>query len=240
MMPAPFTDRSACPTIVCVLKSGGHYGAEHVQSLACNIRRFNPEARIVCLSDIPLDGVNVERVTLQHDLKGWFSKLEVFALDEPSYLYLDLDVVVTGRIEVDLGPGLFLLRDFGVGAVNSSVMYVRGSFKHVLQTFLGNAHGFANEYTVPEKWGDQDFIRDHASISGFLQDLAPSLASSWKRDCHYQMGWMKKPPKILVFHGRPKPEDLILRHDRERGLYVFSWRYLPKSLFKRLRHSRPH
>ncbi len=225
-----------CPTIVCVLKSGGHYGAAHVKSLADNVRQFNPGARVVCLSDLPLSGVDVERVALQHGLKGWFSKLEVFALDEAEFLYLDLDVVITGPIHVALSPGLFLLRDFGVGAVNSSVMYVRGSFRSILDIFLVNRDGYTAEYAVPEKWGDQDFIRDHGKITGFIQDLAPGLAASWKRDLHYQMGWIRQPSCILVFHGKPKPDELSIRHSPDKGVYVFGWRYWPKSLLKRWQH----
>lgn len=234
-MNATELSRPHCPPIVCVLKSGGHYCADHVKALADNVRQFNPGARVVCLSDIELRGVDVERVPLRHDLKGWFSKLEVFELDEPEFLYLDLDVVVTGPIQVALGPGLFLLRDFGVGAVNSSVMYVRGNFRPILDIFLSNRDGFTAEYAVPEKWGDQDFIRDHGQITGFIQDLAPGLAASWKRDLHYQMGWIRQPPGILVFHGKPKPDELTIRHASGKGLYVFGWRYWPKSLLKRLR-----
>lgn len=220
--------------IVCVLKSGGRYGPDDVHALATNIRQFDPDRRIICLSDLTLAHVPVERVPLKHGLKGWFSKLEIFALNEPAFLYLDLDVVVTGRIEAALGDGLFLLRDFGVGAVNSSVMYVQGDHRLVLDRFMNAPEAFAAEYSVPAKWGDQDFIRDHATISGFLQDLQPELAASWKRDLHYRMGWLANPPLILVFHGNPKPTDLTIRHDPVKGLFIFGWRYWPKSFLKRM------
>lgn len=220
--------------IVCVLKSGGRYGPDDVQALANNVRRFDPDRRIICLSDLALTLTAVERVPLKYGLKGWFSKLEIFALDEPAFLYLDLDVVVTGKIEAALGEGLFLLRDFGVGEVNSSVMYVQGNYRSILDRFLAAPEVLSAEYSVPTKWGDQDFIRDHAKISGFLQDLQPRLAASWKRDLHYAMGWLANPPLILVFHGHPKPTDLSIRHDPTRGVYIFSWRHWPKSLLKRL------
>ncbi len=169
---------------------------------------------------------------MKHNLKGWFSKLEIFGLDEPRFLYLDLDVTVTGPIDVSLGAGLFILRGFNNGSVNSSVMYVDGSFRPILDRFLSNKEGYSIEYTAGDKWGDQDFIRDFGDITGYLQDHAPGLAASWKRDYHCQMGWIAQPPRILVFHGHPKPDELTLRHDPHRGLYVFSWRYWPKSLLK--------
>ena len=222
------------PPIVCVLKSGGRYGPDDVKALATNIRRFDPERRIICLSDLALKDIAVERIPLKHELEGWFSKLEIFALREPAFLYLDLDVVVTGRIETTLKQGLYLLRDFGVGAVNSSVMYVRGNYHSILDRFLSDPKAYSAEYAVKGKWGDQDFIRDHANITGYLQDLEPGLAASWKRDLHYRMGWLPHPPVVLVFHGHPKPTELTIQHDQARGLFLFSWRFWPKSLLKRL------
>ena len=220
------------PPFVCVLKSGGRYTPEHVLELAAHIRRFHPSFRLICLSDVPVTGMNIETVPLQHNLQGWFSKLEVFALAEPRFLYLDLDTLVTAPVDLSLGAGLFVLRDFDVGAVNSSVMYVDGNFKYVLDAFLSDPVAFTQEYSVPEKWGDQDFIRDNATISGFFQDLMPGFALSWKRDLNYQLGPIKKPPAILVFHGNPKPGDLNIGFDSGGTLHVNSLRYLPKFLIK--------
>lgn len=221
------------PPFVCVLKSGGRYTPDHVLELAAHIRRFHDSFRLICLSDVEVVGRDIETVPLRHGLKGWFSKLEIFALHEPRFLYLDLDTLVTGPVDIHLGPGLFVLRDFDVGAVNSSVMYVEGDFKYVLDAFLEAPEAFTREYAVPEKWGDQDFIRDKAHITGFFQDLMPGFALSWKRDLNYQLGRITKPPAILVFHGQPKPGDLNIGFEADGTLYVRSLRYLPKYLFKR-------
>lgn len=222
------------PPFVCVLKSGGRYTPDHVLELASHIRRFHLSFRLICLSDVPVIGRDIETVPLRHNLQGWFSKLEIFALTEPRFLYLDLDTLVTAPVDIPLGAGLFVLRDFDVGAVNSSVMYVDGNFKYVLDAFLEDPTAFTHEYSVPEKWGDQDFIRDKAKITGFFQDLMPGLALSWKRDLNYQLGRIKNPPAILVFHGKPKPGDLNIGFDTDGILCVRSLRYLPKFLIKRL------
>lgn len=222
------------PPFVCVLKSGGRYTPEHVLELAAHIGRFHERFRLICLSDVTVAGENIETVPLQHGLKGWFSKLEIFSLTEPRFLYLDLDTLVTAPVDINLGPGLFVLRDFDVGAVNSSVMYVDGNFKYILDAFLEHPESFTEEYAVPDKWGDQDFIRDKARISGFFQDLMPGFALSWKRDLDYQLGRITKPPAILVFHGRPKPGDLNIGFDADGTLYVRSFRYLTKFLIKRM------
>ncbi len=174
-------------------------------------------------------GVNTLDVVARHP-----ERFEIFALTEPRFLYLDLDTLVTAPVDIELGPGLFVLRDFDVGAVNSSVMYVDGNFKYILEAFLEDPDTFTREYAVPEKWGDQDFIRDKADISGFFQDLMPGFALSWKRDLNYQLGRITKPPAILVFHGQPKPGDLNIGFEADGTLYVRSLRYLPKFLLKRL------
>lgn len=223
-------------TFVCVLRGGGSYDASHVISLAKSLRRFNPGARLVCFTDLHIPDSTIEVVPLRHGLQGWFSKLEIFSLIDQPFIYVDLDVVITGSIDIRLGKGLYLLRGFGSGSVNSSVMYVDGDFRPILNDFLLDISGNQRAYSVPERWGDQDFIRDSGLISGFLQDVSPELAASWKKDLEYQMGRIYHPPKILVFHGTPKPEELWIRFLSEGAVFIFSFRYFLKYLFRRLVH----
>lgn len=220
---------------VCVLRSGGSYGATHVLRLAEAIRRFNPDAQLICFTDIDIPDPSIPVIALKHGLPGWFSKLEVFTLVDRPFLYVDLDVVITGSIHIELDCGLYLLRGFSSGAVNSSVMYVDGDYRHVLDRFMSDPKGYQVMYSAPERWGDQDFIRDFAVISGFLQDVSPGLAASWKRDLNYQLGKIFHPPKILVFHGEPKPESLWIRSLPDGGVLIFSVRYFLKYLMRRLR-----
>lgn len=225
-------------TFVCVLKSGGSYYPKHVIDLAENIKNFHPNARVLCLSDVSIHSNLVEVVPLKHDLKGWFSKLEIFDLVHElstPLLYLDLDVLVTRPIDLELGAGLHLLKGFSDGAVNSSMMLINGNYSHILDTFLSSKDKYTAEYSTHEKWGDQDFIRDHAVITSLIQSSHPNLVGSYKRDLNYQMGFIKTPPAVLIFHGRPKMDDLFILHSARMGLFMFSFKYLPKLIWRRIR-----
>jgi hypothetical protein len=215
------------PAFVCVLKSGGSYDAGHVERLAANIRRFQPDAEILCLTDLPAltDGITV--VPLRHELRGWFSKLEVFALPLERFIYVDLDVIFTSRIDIDVPPGLWILRGFKGKGVNSSVLLVNGNFRRILEAFLQDPQRLTQEYASADKWGDQDFIRDSGLITGYIQDIDPGLAGSWRQSLRYRMGWIADAPSILIFHGKPKPEQMIVRLYGQRRIFIFSWTYLP-------------
>jgi hypothetical protein len=229
---------------VCVLKSGGAYTARHVEALAANIRRFQPDARIVCLTDLPSMPPGIEAVALRHGLKGWFSKLEIFALPLQQFLYLDLDVVVTSRIDVEAAHGLWILRGFKGRGVNSSVLLVNGSFRRILDDFLVDPARLTQEYASADKWGDQDFIRDSGLVTGYVQDVSPNLAGSWRQTLRYRMGRIDDAPSILVFHGKPKPESMVIRLHGGNRIFIFSWTYLPwgvvaaaKRMWRRLRRT---
>ncbi len=237
MIATPLTPiRRLCDTVVCVCKSGGEYGVAQVQALQRQLRRHAPGARLICLSDLPSMPEGVELRPLRHDLPGWFSKLEIFALPERCFLYLDLDVVITRNPLVDAPPGLWLLRGFKGHDYNSSLMLVHGHYQGILERFLhdkaGNIHAYSSGGVG---WGDQDFIRDSGLVTGALQDLHPNLAASWKVDLNYRMGWIEPAPAVLVFHGSPKPEQLRIDNPRPGRVRVRSWRYRLLSWFKALR-----
>ncbi len=189
------------------------------------------------MTDADIENPSIEKIPLTHNLKGWFSKLEIFKITEFPFLYIDLDVYVTGKIDFVLPEGLYLLRGFSTGAVNSSVMYVNGDHRYILEKFLENPENFTVEYSVPEKWGDQDFIRDYGKISGLLQEKLPKLAKSWKRDLNHKIGIIQDPPKILVFHGNPKPEDLFIKKIGDNRIFIYSLLYGIKYLVKLLKNT---
>lgn len=236
MIATPLTPiRRLCDTVVCVCKSGGEYGVAQVQALQRQLRRHAPGARLICLSDLPSMPEGVELRPLRHDLPGWFSKLEIFALPERCFLYLDLDVVITRNPLVDAPPGLWLLRGFKGHDYNSSLMLVNGNFGSILEDFLLDVQGHIAAYSGAKGWGDQDFIRDSGLVSGSLQKLHPNLAASWKVDLRYRMDWIEPAPAVLVFHGRPKPEELRIDNPRPGRVRVRSWRYRLLSWLKALR-----
>jgi hypothetical protein len=221
---------------VCVLKTGGAYSVTHVEALRDLLLRFNPDARLYCLTDErrPIEGVISQ--PLRHDLPGWFSKLEIFELDLHSFIYVDLDVIITGPISLHIPSGLWLLRGFKGHGVNSSVMLVNGHFASLTQDFLQNRDQAIRDYTTAGRgWGDQDFIRDSGLMSGFIQDCCPGLAGSWRQSLNYRMGVIDDAPSILVFHGQPKPEQVRFQVLGPHRIRLFAFRYLPQFLFYRFR-----
>ena len=186
----------------------------HVAALQQQLARHAPGARLICLTDLPDMPAGVERRALQHDLPGWFSKLEIFDLPERCFLYIDLDVFITRSPLTDAPPGLWLLRCFKGRDFNSSVMLVNGNYRRILERFLADTQANLQAYSGCTGWGDQDFIRDSGQISGALQDLHPNLAASWKVDLRYRMDWIDPAPAVLVFHGKPKPEQLRIENPK--------------------------
>src|SRR6478609_2567748 len=101
-------------TVACVLKSGGIYDATWVERLRAGVKRHLPlEHRFVCLSDVD---VPCERIPLEYNWPGWWSKLEAFRLPGP-VIYFDLDTAIVGDLSeivarTDLWGGFTILEDF--------------------------------------------------------------------------------------------------------------------------------
>jgi hypothetical protein len=185
-------------TVACVLRSGGAYRAEHVGGLARQVAHFLPDARFVCLSDVP---VPCERIEIASDWPGWWAKIELFEHFKGRTLYLDIDSViakdpaplVTGRftmIENWMHPGRFC----------SGVMSWDGDYSRITEAFRADAPRVMADYVTTERWGDQAFIAEHASPAAFP---AGSVASF-----RYQQLSHSEPPKhakIVAFNATHLP-----------------------------------
>jgi hypothetical protein len=88
-------------TVVTVLRSGGEFNASHVWAMQRQVKRWAPTGtRFVCLSDVPIKGV--ECYALGCDWPGWWAKMELFRPDLAElgdFLYTDLDNVIVGPID---------------------------------------------------------------------------------------------------------------------------------------------
>jgi hypothetical protein len=93
-------DANPLPTVICVLRSGGIYGAGDVEKLRNQVaRHLSLPHEFVCLSDVE---VSCKRIALQHDWSGWWSKVELFrpgVIQGPT-VYMDLDNVILGDSSV--------------------------------------------------------------------------------------------------------------------------------------------
>jgi hypothetical protein len=213
-------------TVACVLRSGGHYGPDDVANLRNGVaRHLKAPYRFLCLSDVD---VPCERIPLEHNWPGWWSKIELFRLDGPG-LYFDLDTVICGDL-ADLAAQaeqweFTLLRDFyrekglatGVMAWNIPIRRLYDEFRKDPAVWMQRC-GSA---------GDQCFVEQHVNKAGVAswQSALPGQVVSYKVHVRkpvlprHEFGNGAIPPgaRVICFHGLPRmselePGDPVLEH----------------------------
>ncbi len=202
-------------SVLCVLKSGGVYSAEWVAKLQRGIERnLDRPHRFVCLSDIE---VPCERIPLENDWPGWWSKIALFkpgVITGPS-LYLDLDTILSGPINVtellNNGPDFAMLQNFWVeDMVGSGVMWFSGeNVPHqVYSKFVRQPDAYIAHYARNENGpyiGDQAFIFDTLGRDvPFINDYLTGI-KSYKLHCKRRL---PEDASIICFHGVPRPSEV--------------------------------
>ena len=219
--------------IVC-LKHGTKYSSEYVNKLF-NMTKRNSSVpfSFACITENPtgLDS-NIKVIPIpKFKLEGWWIKPWVFSPDFPldgTILFLDLDLVVIKNIdELWLySPNKFcIIRDFTRSTVkewnkfNSSVFrFEKGSFSYVWENLIADTsqttkmHGdqdwifkqitdnfafWPDEWMQSYKWeirNKNDVVRDSNGKRVFKHIANPVIGSK---------------TKILVFHGEPKPDQVL-------------------------------
>lgn len=190
-------------TVACVLKSGGIYDATWVARLRDGVARHLPlDYSFVCLSDVD---VPCERIPLEHDWPGWWSKIELFKLEGP-VLYFDLDTAIVGDLSEIAGgarwPGMKTLRDFyrpdGLG---SGVMMWGSNVSAIYRRFAIQPD---QHMKVLGGRGDQGFLESCTDVLR-IQDVLPDQIVSYKVHCRNGI-----PPdaRVVCLHGKPKFGDM--------------------------------
>lgn len=185
---------------VCVLRSGKEYGPKHVQWLAKQV----PD--LVCLSDVPVDGVPV--IPLKHSWPGWWAKMELFRPDiKEDLLFFDLDTVVLGGIEeLESLEHTTLLSDFyHLRLPASGLMLIKNQDKQrVWDDWMENPEAHMKRCTTREHWGDQGYLRDVLPCKRW-QDELPNKIFSYKVHAHKLLPVVAS---VVCFHGQPRPWDV--------------------------------
>jgi hypothetical protein len=193
-------------TVACVLRSGGIYDATWVARLKAGVERHLPAwHRFVCLSDVDVP----DRIPLEHNWPGWWSKIELFMLDGP-VLYFDLDTAIVGGLcdiaEHACTAGFTMLRDFyAPDHCGSGVMSWSGGVRPIYREFA-EAPGAAMR-KQRTRMGDQAFIEE-ATVNwavGRWQYMLPDQIVSYKVHCQNGI-----PPnaRVVCLHGTPKFKDM--------------------------------
>ena len=166
-------------TIACVLRSGGIFDGRWVQRLKRNAAAFAPTHKFVCLSDVPIWGV--ETIPLKHDWPRWWPILEVFrpGLFNGRVVYMDLANLIVGRLEPVLWQTDFMIAPDpfvpGPSRFASGLMSFWGDDNEIYERFARKP----DEY-MARLHGDQEFISE---IRPKAQTYEPGIAVSYKSQC---------------------------------------------------------
>lgn len=205
-------------TVACVLRSGGVYSAEWVAKLQRGVaRHMSTPHRFVCLSDVD---VPCERIQLETNWPGWWSKLELFRPDlfDDTVLYFDLDSVVVGSLDtIAAHPHTFTMAHeyWRPKLLCSTAMAWRGDYSGIYHAFAANPIGQAHHYdkVLPNsgRVGDQAFIEDFFNntaqhVARFRDLFGERSIASYK--LHHCENGPPKDAAVVAFHGNPKPHAI--------------------------------
>lgn len=203
-------------TVACVLRSGGTYDAEWVAKLQRGVaRHLSSPHRFTCLSDVD---VPCERIPLNVDWPGWWSKLALFepGVFQGPVLYLDLDTVVVGSLEdIAAYPHKFTMAHefWRPTLLCSTAMAWNGDYSFLFDAFARDPIGLAHHYDklLPNEGriGDQAFIEDQ--LAGQHVDTFRDLFGERSIASYKVHNCQSAPPRdaaVVAFHGRPKPDQL--------------------------------
>jgi hypothetical protein len=221
--PVPFDKNDRPLVIASVLKSGGVYDEKYVDRLASAIKRHcTVEYEFVCLTDFPKDSFNADLVDtvipLEYDLKGWWSKLELFRPElfkDKQVLYFDLDTLIVDNIDdfASYGGNFMALRDFNIltGLGSGILSWRGGNYDHI---FHKSINGLINNTLRLASYngGDQQVIEMLVgSRVEWVQDLFPNKMAAFKIQCYNEKNKSVSIPEdtsIVCFHGSPKMRDI--------------------------------
>jgi len=197
-------------SVVCVCW-GTKFPVEYVHKLKSMVERNTTvEHEFICLSDRPIDGIDVRILKPGYD--GWWNKLQIF---DPAHrlnrrvVYLDLDTLITNNIDWLLNyTGRFMgIED--VGSVNPHQQHLKNVLQTAVLAFDYTLHGHlwanlsVNEEYRSQFRGDGECL--HATISPINRDLLQHLYPGRLKSYKYQVYPNRPDDKtsILCFHGRP-------------------------------------
>lgn len=217
-------------TVVC-MKWGTLYGVDYVNVLynACRAN-LTGEFRFVCLTDdragflpqvevFPIPDIGLEKAHWYH---GAWPKLAVFSADlyglEGRALFVDLDMVIWGKLDdfFTYGNGIITLdsapwryRNGAPRTMTSIFGFDVSEHCYLLERLSTDRDQLIARYDI-----EQNFLHGEAHEIGYWpQDWVKSYKYHIRRPLGLDRFIKPKAPenivKVLCFHGRPRPIDLI-------------------------------
>ncbi len=232
--------------VIC-MKWGTLYGAEYVNRLYSAVRRNTTgELDFVCLTDNPAGIIPDVRccdcpeidIPPPHNLRGW-RKLNLFARSEHlfnltgNWLYLDLDVVITGSLdpffEYEPEASFVVMRnwtqpDSGIG--NTSCYRFRVGADEYLLTDLLQQHDvilekFSNSQSYISRSVKQiEFWPDEWCLLFKVQCIPPWPLRFWKTPV------LPKSARVVAFPGVPNPHQAVEGEWPVKAVWKKSYKYI--------------
>jgi hypothetical protein len=192
--------------VMCVLRSGGEFGPQHVERLQKQLSRVS-DIPLVCFSDVE---VPCRRIPLLHSWPRWWPKLEMFRYSYPDpVLYMDLDTTILKDPEPLFSREMSMLQDvYRRGSLGSGLMSWSGDLSHIYHKFLDRPEHWMEACSTRDCWGDQGFISLCGVKSRFID---PSSAVSYKAQVRKWGGRRSVVPssaRVVYFHGKPRPWEV--------------------------------
>jgi len=219
--------------VIC-LKYGDKYNADYVNKLFNMVKRHNTmPVKFACMTENPR-GLNSEitiiPLPLDIGLNGWWYKPYVFSDKFPisgTLLFLDLDIVIIRNMDNfwNYKPDKFcIIRDFTRFMVPEWKRFNSSVFRFQSHSIPNVWNNLVKDLTIMRRMhGDQDWIFDQVK-EGF-EFWPDEWCQSYKweiRNKNEIIGFgkerkfnqikevpIKSQTSILVFHGDPKPEDVL-------------------------------
>ena len=233
--------------VICV-KWGTKFGPEYVNRLYKMVEKnITIPHRFVCFTDEPegiVEGVEIRPFNKLDDSglpeKAW-KKLGLFTDQladlKGRALFLDLDVVIMKNIDEFFEvPGEFVIIkdwDFEDDIIGNSSVFRFEVNKHndIIDNFYKEGKDIRKRYK-----NEQAFLSHQMKNKGILSYWDKSWCVSFKRNClrpfplnYFQVPTEPVDAKILVFHGRPNPEQAYEGFMGKGGLrYVKPTKWLDK------------
>lgn len=233
--------------VICV-KWGTKFGPEYVNSLYNMVEKnLTIPHRFVCFTD-NAEGINpnveIRPLPFLNDEglpeKAW-KKLGLFTAPladlQGRALFLDLDIVIRDNIDefFEVEGDFVIIKDWDfekdiIG--NSSVFRFNvGKYPDIIENFYKEGKDIRKRYK-----NEQAFLSYQMHEKGILSYWDKKWCVSFKRNClrKFPMNFFKEPidpveSKIIVFHGRPNPEQAYEGFCGKGGLrYVKPTKWLDK------------
>lgn len=166
--------------------------------------------RFVCLSNT---NVPCEKIELEDNLPGWWSKIELFrpGLFNGRVFYLDLDTLIVDNIDdlLELDQRFIGLRPFNPTRALWPSYFASGLMSWEADGDFDFLYEEFREDQIPIiKW-DQEYLsakmKEKRESVYYWQELVDGIYS-FKR--HINKGKVTTPPKVICFHGKPRPWNL--------------------------------